>query len=86
MRTSRKLLVAAYLVWCSATAQEPSVFRAGTRLVEVDVVIRDKNGPVRGLTKDDLTLFDCKASERDANRSLPTPCKETPAPRRVPGG
>jgi VWFA-related protein len=58
----------------SAVAQDQSVFRAGTRLVEVDVVVRDKNGPVRGLTKDDFTLFDCKASERDANRSF-QPCK-----------
>ena len=59
---------------CSATAQEQSVFRAGTRLVEVDVVVRDKNGPVHGLTKDDFTLFDCTALERSAPRPF-APCK-----------
>src|ERR1700683_1885199 len=48
----------------SAAAQEQAVLAAGTRLVEVDVVVRDKNGPVKGLTKDDFTLFDCTASER----------------------
>src|ERR1700683_2085926 len=42
----------------SAAAQEQAVFRAGTRLVEVEVVVRDKNGPVKGLTKDDFTLLD----------------------------
>jgi len=58
------------------------VFRSGTRLVEVDVVVRDRNGPVRGLTKDDFTLYDCKASERSITyRIVPdsegpyTPCK-----------
>ena len=29
-------------------AQEQSVFRVGTRLVEVDVVVRNKSGPVTG--------------------------------------
>ena len=33
-------------------------FRARTRLVEVDVVVRDKNGPATGLTQDDFTLLD----------------------------
>ena len=37
---------------------EPQIFRSGTRLVEVEVVVRDKNGPVKGLTKDDFTLLD----------------------------
>ena len=39
-------------------AQEPQVFRAGTRLVEVEVVVRDKNGSVKNLTKDDFTVLD----------------------------
>jgi VWFA-related protein len=33
-------------------------FRARTRLVQVDVIGRDKNGPVMGLTQDDFTLLD----------------------------
>ena len=44
--------------------EDPAIFRSGTRLVEVDVVVRDKNGPVKGLTKDDFTLWDCKSNER----------------------
>jgi VWFA-related protein len=39
-------------------AQEPQVFRAGTRLVEVEVVVRDKNGPVKNLTRDDFAVLD----------------------------
>ncbi len=39
-------------------AQEPQVFRAGTRLVEVEVVVRDKNGPVKNLIKDDFAVLD----------------------------
>jgi VWFA-related protein len=61
-RKYRSVLV---LLACSAAAQEPSVFRSGTRLVDVDVVVRDKHGPVKGLTKDDFALYDCRASERD---------------------
>jgi VWFA-related protein len=34
------------------------VFRAGTRLVQVDVVVRDKSGPVKGLNRDDFTVLD----------------------------
>jgi len=33
-------------------------FHAGTRLVEVEVVVRGRSGPVRGLTKDDFTVLD----------------------------
>jgi len=33
-------------------------FSARTRLVEVDVIVRDKNGPVMGLNQDDFTLLD----------------------------
>ena len=33
-------------------------FQARTRLVEVDVIVRDKNGPVMGLNQDDFTLLD----------------------------
>lgn len=50
------------LAWLAAAAmcgQAPdAVFKATTRLVEVDVVVRDKNGPVAGLTKADFTLLD----------------------------
>lgn len=39
------------------TPQTPEI-HVSTRLVRVDVIVRDKNGPVTGLTKDDFTIFD----------------------------
>jgi len=39
-------------------------------LVEVDVVVRNKNGPVTGLNKDDFTVFDCKQADRDSRDPL----------------
>lgn len=39
-------------------AQEQSVIRVNTRLVELDVVVRDKHGPVANLTQDDFTVLD----------------------------
>ncbi len=44
-----------------AAAQQDTptpTFRAGTKLVEVDVVARSKGAPATGLTKDDFTLLD----------------------------
>ncbi len=44
-----------------AAAQQDTptpTFRAGTRLVEVDVVARSEGAPAIGLTKDDFTLLD----------------------------
>ena len=37
---------------------QPTVFQSGTRLVEVEVVVRGKDGPVKGLTKDDFKVLD----------------------------
>jgi VWFA-related protein len=57
-------------------AQQQPVFRSQTRLVEVDVVIRDRHGAVTGLTKDDFTLYDCKSNERDLDHAGSNPpCK-----------
>ena len=36
----------------------PATFKVGTKLVEVDVVARDKRGLATGLTKDDFALLD----------------------------
>jgi len=75
MRVPRSKSRVVFLLFaCFAAAQEPSVFHSGTRLVEVDVVVRDKYGPVKGLTKDDFALFDCKWSERNQYNSF-APCK-----------
>src|ERR1700689_3772004 len=54
--------------------QEPTVFRSGTRLVEVDAFVHGKNGPVTGLTKGDFTLYDCNPQQRDRSRPF-NPCK-----------
>ena len=42
----------------AAQTPGPGVIRVTTRLVEISVIVRDKNGPVKGLTKDDFTVFD----------------------------
>ncbi len=41
-----------------ALAQQQPNFRAGARLVQVDVIVRDSHGPLTDLTKDDFGLFD----------------------------
>jgi len=59
-RLSSKLLtmlrwLALLLLAASAIAQE-SIYRTGARLVTVDVTVRNSQGPVKGLTKDDFTV------------------------------
>jgi VWFA-related protein len=41
----------------SILAQEP-VIHVTTRMVELNVIVRDRHGPVAGLTKDDFAIFD----------------------------
>ncbi len=41
-----------------AAAQDPAVFRADTHLVQINVIVRDKNGPVANLTQSDFTITD----------------------------
>ena len=50
--------VAQTVLAISAFAQTEPVFHAGTRLVQVDVVVRNKSGPVAGLKKEDFSLLD----------------------------
>jgi VWFA-related protein len=52
------LLGGVLLMATQSPPAEPQIFRSGTRLVEIEVVVRDKNGPVKGLTKDDFTVLD----------------------------
>lgn len=54
----RWALLFALAIAAGAQAQTAADFRAGTRMVQVDVVVRDSHGPVTGLTKDDFQLFD----------------------------
>jgi len=42
-----------------AAQRDPSpTLTVGTRLVQIDVLVRDKNGPVTNLTRDDFTILD----------------------------
>ncbi len=52
------------------TGQDPSTFRVNTRLVEVDVVVRAKNRPVTGLTKDDFQILDNRRLQTIATFSV----------------
>jgi VWFA-related protein len=70
----------------SILAQEP-VIHVTTRMVEVNVIVRDRHGPVAGLTKDDFTIFDkgkpqkiaffSANSTRHAPAAGPSPTKST---------
>ncbi|MGB6786937.1 MAG: hypothetical protein WBE20_02240, partial [Candidatus Acidiferrales bacterium] len=42
----------------SADLPQTMRIRVSTRLVEVGVIVRDKNGPVASLTKNDFTILD----------------------------
>ena len=44
-------------LWIS-TGQEAPKFETGARLVQINVLVRDKNGPVANLTKDDFVVAD----------------------------
>jgi VWFA-related protein len=56
------------LIFCGllvgTTAAQNDVIRVNTQLVEVDVIVRSKDGPVTGLTKDDFTLTDNGKAQR----------------------
>src|SRR4030095_8418271 len=52
------LVCVVILALTSITAAQNDVLRINTRLVEVDVVVRAKDGPVTNLAKEDFTVFD----------------------------
>jgi len=55
-RLIRLLAIAALAVF--SMAQESPTIRVSTRLVQVSVIVRDKNGPVEGLKQEDFQVFD----------------------------
>src|SRR5262245_6476128 len=70
------------------TPQQRPVFKATVELVQVDVVVRDRDGnPVRGLTADDFVILDrskpqsvatFKEIRRDQDRATPDPARVFP--------
>ncbi len=53
-----KWIALLFLAAVLAAQEEQSIIRVNTRLVELDVVVRDKHGPVADLTQDDFTVLD----------------------------
>lgn len=69
MRSKQAVIIFALSAICLFGSQTPApprvrldpgepVFQSGTRLVEVEVLVRDKNGPVGDLSRDDFRVFD----------------------------
>jgi VWFA-related protein len=58
----RRILTSIALAFAAGRAQVPPddvpVFRTHSQLVQVNVIVRDKKGPVAGLTKDDFVITD----------------------------
>jgi VWFA-related protein len=67
-------------------AQEPTL-KVTTNLIQVNVIVRDKNGPITGLTKEDFELFD-KGKSREISvfsvvASKAAPAKSTRLPANI---
>jgi VWFA-related protein len=89
LRPLRSIVLVVITLAASPSAQTPTrsqpVFRSGTELVLVNVVVRDKSGAlVRGLTRDDfaiaeddkpqsITSFDFEELDKDAEPPAPEP-------------
>jgi VWFA-related protein len=70
---TKKLLLApliALTLFAQTSAPEPPVYRANARLVEVNVVVHDKNGAVGDLTQQDFTLFDKGKAQKISSFAL----------------
>ena len=60
MRRLRHLAIPlAFCIPCSAKGyQSDLIFRSDTHLVQINVIVRDKHGPITNLSKDDFVLTD----------------------------
>lgn len=65
------LALAAMAVSAQETPQLPRI-SVSTRLVQMDVTVRDKNGPVADLAKDDFVVFDRGKPQRISLFSVQT--------------
>jgi VWFA-related protein len=84
------LIISAIIVAVSLRGQNipwdpTSTFKTGTRLVQVDVIVQDKKGPVEGLTKGDFTVLDNGVPQSIAIFSIREITKSPPARRLVAG-
>lgn len=72
---------------CVSAARTPQIprIRVSTRLVQIGVIVRDKNGAVPNLTKDDFAVFDRGSPQQialfSADGTSPTPRPTGPPPR-----
>src|SRR5207247_6363200 len=58
-RTARLLIALFLFAWTVSAQTPPTTFRATTRLVQVSVVVHDKDGrPVTGLERGDFKLYE----------------------------
>ena len=73
-------LVAALCMGATLVAQEQPLVRVNTQLVEVDVVVRGKSGPVANLTQDDFTILDQGKRQKIAAFAVRTRQSELLAP------
>jgi VWFA-related protein len=65
----------------SASSPQPQAIRTTTRLVQVSVIVQDKNGaPLTGLTKEHFTLFDGGQPQKIAFFSARAPNHTAPHP------
>ncbi len=83
--TMPRTVLLAVCIAATVTAQDTPTFRVDTRLVEVDVIVHQKNEPVSGLTADDFTLFDRGKKQRIAIFSV-RQSSDVPAQSRLPAG
>lgn len=64
--------------------QDGPRFQTGAHLVQINVLVRDKNGPVSNLTKDDFVLTDKGKLQRISVFSVTTPQTAQPAQSSLP--
>ncbi|MEO5923761.1 MAG: VWA domain-containing protein [Bryobacteraceae bacterium] len=81
-------LAPALLLCAFVSGQEPEspIFRTSTRLVQVDVVVKAKDAPVEGLTKDDFEVRDSGKPQKIevfSVRAITTPVTVQPLPKGV---
>jgi len=74
----KRLATLLAMVWSAGASQDPPVFQADTRLVQINVVVHDKNGPVAKLTKGDFVLTD-KGQTREISVFAAESSRERPA-------